>query len=313
MKGRSKTNYYFSYNERLNLQKINLLFIPFLFFIFSCSASNKEQLKDIVDSSRLATPNLYLKKLSESASYTTDTELHKIQLILTEGSTINIYYQTDNNLNLAINIANMVREFHKTFTTLFTQLRPVTTNIILIDKNLFYIKTASPSWVQALFYKEHIYIPTDDNKPIDYMKLYRSLKHEYSHAVIYALSSGSCPGWIDEGIAQWFEGVNIETKRNVLKSWLKYRPLIPLKRLHKGFISLPPDKAQIGYAQSLFAVEDLIKSYGISRFNVFFQYIQVSYGFNRPFLKAFGISEKNYEAKLDYRLRKWVMKKKKMS
>lgn len=302
---------HFFSSKRLNLYKIFLFLISL--FLFSCSTSYKEQNGDGTNSTQLSTPNLYLKKLSDSASYTTDTGLHQLQLILTEGSIINIYYQADDKINLAVNIANMIREFHKTFTTFFTPLHPVTTNIILINKDLFYIKTASPSWVQALFHKDSIYIPTDDSKPVDYMKLYRSLKHEYSHAVIYALSSGSCPSWIDEGIAQWFEGANIENKKNVLRNWLKYRSLIPLKRLRKGFVSLPADKAQIGYAQSLFAVQDLIKSYGINKFNTYFQYIQIGYGFNRPFFKAFGISEKNYEAKLDYKLRKWVLRKNKLS
>ena len=235
-----------------------------------------------------------------------DHELKKFQAILPEGSSLDIYYQTDNRRDLAINVANMLRENHKNFISIFGKIPQSSTTVVMIDSDLFYVKTASPNWVHALYHKGRIFIPITKDVPIDYVHLYRSLKHEYSHSVIHALSKGRCPAWIDEGLAQWFEGSSHKSNDYILADWLLTHHPIPLNRLQKGFIALKKERAKVGYEQSLFAVQDLIDTYGIKRFGTFFALLREGKHPKRAFFKTFGLSEKEYEQRLDIKLHRWA-------
>jgi len=250
-------------------------------------------------------PNLQ-RPLSKSEQSQAKQELQAINIELLGGSKLEIYYQGTDLKPLALNVADLIRECHGNFMTIFGTLPIFSTSIVLVDSEYFYLKTASPRWIHAIFHNGRIIIPLLKNQPIDYVQLYRSLKHEYTHAVVSALSGNSCPGWIDEGLAQWFEGIDRQSDHYILVEWLKIHDSIPLKRLQKGFLNLDQAKAKVGYAQSFFAVNDMISSFNMSSFVNYFALLKKGIAQHEAFYESFGLSQKNYELKLKLKMQRWV-------
>jgi len=82
----------------------------------------------------------------------------------------------------------------------------------------------------------------------------RVLTHELSHAIVAAIVPRGAPAWLDEGIAQYFEGSDLASAKRRLK--LGGRS-IPLKELTRGFGRLGAADAQVAYDESLVAVNVL--------------------------------------------------------
>jgi hypothetical protein len=77
------------------------------------------------------------------------------------------------------------------------------------------------------------------------------LVHELTHAVLDAIAGPRLPAWLDEGLAQFFDGSNREQARRRLRAAGR---TIPLRRLERSFGSMNAADAQIAYDESLLAV-----------------------------------------------------------
>jgi hypothetical protein len=174
-----------------------------------------------------------------------------------------------------------------------------------MDEASFYEMTGAPGWTNAMFFRGEIIIPLSTSKPVDLENLHRSVKHEYSHAVLAALSGGSIPGWIDEGLAQWLEGEENPALRNSLRSYLKHSSPVPLNLLQGGFTRLESNMVPAAYAQSLLAVQAMIKAYGIEKIAHYLELLRKSEDKEVAFFAAFGLSENDFEYKLHTTLRQW--------
>lgn len=157
-----------------------------------------------------------------------------------------------------------------------------------------------------MFFRGEIIIPLSTKGPIDLDNLHRSVKHEYSHAVLSALSGGFIPGWLDEGLAQWLEGEENPALRSSLRSYLLKAAPVPLSLLQGGFTKLSPRMVPAAYAQSLIAVQALLKAYGIDPISKYLQMLREQVSKEEAFTTTFGISERDFEARLDETLRSWA-------
>jgi tetratricopeptide (TPR) repeat protein len=79
----------------------------------------------------------------------------------------------------------------------------------------------------------------------------RVLVHELSHAVVAGIARRPVPAWLDEGLAQHFEGADPVAARQRLRA---AGVRIPLRELERGFGRFGPDAARIAYDESLLAV-----------------------------------------------------------
>ena len=234
------------------------------------------------------------------------TPMRELRITLTGGSSLNVYYQRGEWQELSLNIARVLRETHDNYLRLFPSLPSLSTTLALIDRDLFHVKTESPAWIHAVYYKGSIFVPLSLNEQINYYRLYRSLKHEYTHSIVAAMSGGSCPGWIDEGLAQWAEGEAEPPSQRLLAGWLLAHRPIPLNRLQRGFLTMAEQDAKIGYAQSRFAVQDLIDTHGIRAFEVFFTALRGGADPDASFVSCFGMDQQRYEKHLHARLNRWA-------
>ena len=86
------------------------------------------------------------------------------------------------------------------------------------------------------------------------------LFHEYTHAVVRDITP-RCPTWLNEGLAQYFEGRKTPLE---LRSDKSHKGPI-LANLETSFRNLSAEQAKLAYGISLSAVEYMIDRYGMLR------------------------------------------------
>ncbi len=208
--------------------------------------------------------------------------------------------------DIAEDISAELTETHLQLTKLFGSVPPFRSSVRLMDEPSFYELTGAPAWTNAMFFRGEIIIPLSTSKPIDLENLHRSVKHEYSHAVFSALSGGMIPGWIDEGLAQWIEGDENPALRNSLKHYLQRASPVPLALLQGGFTKLESQMVPAAYAQSLLAVQAMIKAYGIEKISLYLGLLREEVDKEAAFYTAFGITESDFENRLRNTLVTWA-------
>ncbi len=135
--------------------------------------------------------------------------------------------------------------------------------VILYSQRQFRDVTDAPDWSSGI-YDGKIRIPiggVDRETP----RLRRVLYHEYTHAVVHA-ASPRCPTWLNEGLAQYFEGRDIDApQKETLKRISRTGKLPPLSSLEGSFMELSGKQARLAYLLSLSAARYLIDTIGLYR------------------------------------------------
>lgn len=207
--------------------------------------------------------------------------------------------------DVAKEFSKVLKTTYGRFNDLFGDIPAFTTSLKIMDEESFYLSTGAPRWTNAMYYRDQIVIPLSEEALKDTDNLYRSIKHEFTHAVIHALSGGKCPGWLDEGFAQWAEGSENPALKPALLNWLDDRPPVPLAFLQGGFTKLDSDMVPAAYAQSLFAANTVMNSYGFRKIARYFATLRAGARKNDAFTKSFGVSEARFEQHLSHTLEQW--------
>ena len=87
----------------------------------------------------------------------------------------------------------------------------------------------------------------------------KTLRHEYTHALVHARTRGNVPTWLSEGLAIVAENREADEARRVMANT---GHVIPLHELHGSFLALPPAQVPLAYAESEAAVRYLLARYG---------------------------------------------------
>lgn len=231
-------------------------------------------------------------------------ELVSFNLNFHGGSRLNVVYPK-NLESLASVLRGNIDETHARLSKHFGEIPGFESSLRLMDEELFYLSTGAPSWTNALFYKGQIMIPVPNKKAPDMENIIRSVKHEYTHAVIHALSQGNCPGWLDEGLAQWAEGPENPALQPALFRYLNNNPPVPLDLLQNGFTKLKTRMVPAAYAQSLFATHTIINSFGVSSIGTYLKNLRKESNKSLAFYRSFKLSEKDFEKMLGANLKDW--------
>jgi len=120
---------------------------------------------------------------------------------------------------------------------------------ILYTEKQFRDITRAPDW-SAGQYDGRIRIPVAGAN--DTPELFeRVLVHELTHAMIASMASRGVPTWLNEGMAQYFEGASVDAARRRMSTrgiW------VPLRNLEGSFATLKAAEAAVAYDESLIAV-----------------------------------------------------------
>jgi len=133
--------------------------------------------------------------------------------------------------------------------------------VTLYTEQAFFDVTRAPTWTGALN-DGKLRIPVSGVNSLT-SELARVLKHELAHTFINQLSSGRCPPWLNEGIAQLMEPRSLGGEGVVLARMFRSQTNIPLNMLEGSFMRLTGAQASVAYAESLAAASYINDSYGI--------------------------------------------------
>ena len=137
--------------------------------------------------------------------------------------------------------------------------------VAIYKRNDYKDVTNSPDWSGGV-YDGTIRLPFGALNEIT-PPLRAILFHEYAHVVIYDMTRGNCPVWLNEGIAEMFgrEQFTYPVPEH-LQAAVK-RSVIDIHRLEGSFSGLSSHEASLAYQQSYSLVNYLVKSYGWHRVN----------------------------------------------
>ena len=133
---------------------------------------------------------------------------------------------------------------------------PEPIGVILYTNQTFSDITRAPNWAGALndgrmrVPVEGLTVMTDE--------LARVLKHELTHSFLAQKTSGRCPVWLQEGIAQYMEGKRSRGAAALLSSDYEQHMEFSLASYETSWLNLPRDTAARAYAWSLAAVETIV-------------------------------------------------------
>jgi len=151
--------------------------------------------------------------------------------------------------------------FHLAFRRICTKLGefpPDTIVAVLYTEQQFRDITRAPRWSGGA-YDGRIRVPVAGAE--QHPELFeRVLIHELTHAVVANIAPRGIPVWMNEGLAQYFEGADADKARHRMKA---LGQSIPLQDLEGSFTRLPTGIAvQAAYDESLLAVSVILEKPG---------------------------------------------------
>jgi hypothetical protein len=132
--------------------------------------------------------------------------------------------------------------------------------VILYTERAFQQVTQAPSWAAAVN-DGRVRIGIQGLSAIS-SEFSSTLMHEMTHSFVWAKTHGRCPRWLDEGLAQFFEGRSAKGDSRLMQLWREGKR-VPLKALEGSFGELGPVLASVAYWQSLAAVQFLTERWGL--------------------------------------------------
>jgi tetratricopeptide (TPR) repeat protein len=135
--------------------------------------------------------------------------------------------------------------------------------VILYSGEQFKEVTDAPGWSGGLF-DGKIRLPIGGIEK-ETPGLRSLLLHEYTHSVVRTITR-RCPTWLNEGLAQYFEGRQIDSRQQeILKQLLQAGKFPSLTNLEGSFMGLGSSQAQSAYLLSLSSVRYMIDTFGMYR------------------------------------------------
>lgn len=123
--------------------------------------------------------------------------------------------------------------------------------------------TDSPDWSGG-FYDGKIRLPFGVLTEIT-PKMRGVLYHEYAHVVVFELSRGNCPLWLNEGIAEMFGRMQHNRSLPEFGRAIRAGKLIDFRKLEANFSDFSPAGAALAYQQSYALVNYMVTTYGWHR------------------------------------------------
>ena len=141
----------------------------------------------------------------------------------------------------------------------FTPAEPI--GVVLYTEQSFRDVSQLPSWARASN-DGRIRVPVQGLTSVPDL-LSRMLMHELVHSFVQQKTLGRCPTWLNEGLAQWFEGRRSNRTAAGLAAAFDKGQYIPLQHLEGSWDQMSGPTAEFAYAWSLAAVEYIMGNSGM--------------------------------------------------
>ena len=166
--------------------------------------------------------------------------------------------------------------------------------VILYTNQQFQDVTDAPGWSGGI-YDGKIRIPIggiDRETP----GLRRLLFHEYTHAVVRAITPRRVPTWLNEGLAQYFEGRDVDARqKEMLRQFAQAGKIPALAQLEGSFMGLSGSQASYAYLLSLSAVRHMVDRYGMYRVKMVLEELSSGVDATQAVSNALSLSPQDFE------------------
>jgi tetratricopeptide (TPR) repeat protein len=159
--------------------------------------------------------------------------------------------------------------------------------------------TDSPDWSGGV-YDGKIRLPFGSLSEIS-PAMRSVLYHEYAHVVIFDLTRGNCPLWLNEGIAEMFGRMQYNRALGELGRAARKGTFADFRKLEAGFSSLSASDASLAYQQSYAMVNYVVVTYGWHRV----KQILIGLGNGMTIDEAIAAALKDYTLSYDLLVQEW--------
>lgn len=159
--------------------------------------------------------------------------------------------------------------------------------------------TDSPDWSGG-FYDGKIRLPFGALNEIT-PAMRGILYHEYAHVVVFELTRGNCPLWLNEGIAEMFGRMQYNRSLPGFARAARTGKLIDFRKLEANFSDFSAANAALAYQQSYALVNYMVINYGWHRVK------QILSGLGRGLSFDAAVTEvlKDYNVTYDTMVKEW--------
>ncbi|MFZ4860044.1 MAG: peptidase MA family metallohydrolase [Desulfuromonadaceae bacterium] len=159
--------------------------------------------------------------------------------------------------------------------------------------------TDSPDWSGG-FYDGKIRLPFGTLNEIS-PQIRSVLYHEYAHVVVFDMTRGNCPLWLNEGIAEIFGRRQYTRSRPESGRAVRTGKPADFRKLESGFSELSTSAASLAYEQSYSLVNYMVTTYGWHRV----KQILEGLGKGLSFDDALTAALKDYNLNYDSLVNEW--------
>lgn len=159
--------------------------------------------------------------------------------------------------------------------------------------------TDSPDWSGGV-YDGKIRLPFGSLKEVT-PAMRGVLYHEYAHVVVFELTRGNCPLWLNEGIAEMFGRMQNNHSLPEFGRAVRSAKLIDFKNLEANFSEFSTSAAALAYQQSYALVNYTVTTYGWHRVRL----ILASLGRGLSFDESISTALKDYNLSYDTLVKEW--------
>ena len=135
--------------------------------------------------------------------------------------------------------------------------------VVIYKRDDYKTVTNSPDWSGGV-YDGTIRLPFGALSEIS-PGLRSVLFHEYAHVVVYDLTRGNCPLWLNEGIAEMFGRKQLNDARTIHPQATGKAATVDIRKLERSFSGLSTAEAGLAYQQSYSLVNYIVGAYGWHR------------------------------------------------
>jgi tetratricopeptide (TPR) repeat protein len=213
-------------------------------------------------------------------------------------SRFNLTYDPDVSASLALEILEALEKAYNQVGAEMGRFPEARIPVVIYKRGDFKTVTDSPDWSGGV-YDGTIRLPFGTMTELT-PAMRGILFHEYAHVVVFEVTRGRCPVWLNEGIAEIFG--RSQYARNLPEHHAgRSGQVADMRKLEGSFGGLAAKDALIAYQQSYSLVNYLVANYGWYRVTQ----ILTALGSGRNFEEALSETFKDYNLDYSGLIREW--------
>jgi tetratricopeptide (TPR) repeat protein len=206
----------------------------------------------------------------------------------------NISYDVVANAAFADEILQVLEEAYNKVGSLLNHYPEAPIPVLIYTQKDFKNLVKGPEWSGGV-YDGKIRLPIGGIQQIT-PEVRAVLYHEYVHVIMFELTHGNCPMWLNEGIAEYVGRSQSSAKQNIRSIAVQQGKLLTIHQLEKSFTAMTARDAAIAYEQSYSLLQYLVTAFGWHKVNDLLRSLATGLPIVPAFRAAFSDFSLEYES-----------------